>query len=214
MWQKVNPKCFRLKVNTTWDSRWYVPLRKLADCTLEDLAIRGFFNKKLKDSWISKILISRTNSKIYVDIYTSKPGVIIWRQWAQIDDLKKLVDKKFNKNIEINIKEIKKPETEAPIVAENIARSIEKRIAYRRAAKQAIAKSMEAWALWVKIFVAWRLNWAEIARWEYYKEWTIPLQTLRSDISYATERANTTYWVIWIKVWIYRWQVFNNAKKN
>ena len=213
MWQKVNPKSFRLKIVTTWDSQWYASTKNMWDLFLEDVVIREFINKKLPDSWISKIGISRSSSKVFIDIYTSKPWVIIWRQWSQIDIIKKTLDRKFNRNFEINVKEIKKPDLESAIVASNVARAVEKRVAYRRAIKQAISRSVEAWAIWIKIYIWWRLNWAEIARSEFYKEWNIPLHTIRSDISYAIERANTVYWVLWIKVWIYRWEVFKKSNK-
>lgn len=213
MWQKVNPKSFRLKTITTWDSQWFAPSEKIWDLFLEDKLIRDFINKKWPDSWIAKIAVLRSWSKVFVEIYTSKPWIIIWRQWSQVDEIKKLLDKKFNRNFEINIKEVKKPDLESVIVASNIARAVEKRVAYRRAIKQAISKSIESWALWIKVYIWWRLNWAEIARSEFYKEWNIPLHTIRSDVSYAIERANTVYWVLWIKVWIYRWAVFNRANK-
>ena len=184
----------------------------MSQFVIEDKEIRDYLLTKLQDSWISKIWISRSSSKVAIDIHTSKPWIIIWRQWSQIDEIKKVLDKRFWKEFEINVREVKKPDLEAAIVANNVARAIEKRVAYRRAVKQAISRSIDAWALWVKIYVWWRLNWAEIARWEFYKEWNIPLHTIRSDISYFIDRANTTYWVIGVKVWIYRWEVFNKKK--
>lgn len=212
MWRKVNPKCFRLKNTVSWDSICYASNKNIADVVHEDIKIRKFLKSKLPDSWIARIVISRTWTKIMIDIETSKPWVIIWRQGSQVEDLKKQLDMKFNRIFELNIKEIKKPDLEAEVVAENLTSAIEKRIAYRRASKQAISRTMEAWALGVKIHVWWRLNGVEIARWEFLKEGNIPLHTIRSDISYATAEAHTTYWIIWVKVWIYRWQVFNKWK--
>ncbi len=214
MWQKVNPKSFRLKTTTTWDSQWYASPKKMWDLFLEDKEIRDFINNKLPDSWISKIMIFRSSSKVNIEIYTSKPWVIIWRQWSQIDEIKKTLDRKYSRNFDINVKELKTPDLESAIVASNIARAVERRIAYRRAIKQAISRSVEAWAIWIKVYIWWRLNWAEIARGEFYKEWNIPLHTIRSDVSYAIERANTVYWVLWIKVWIYRWEVFNKKSNK
>lgn len=209
MWQKVNPFAFRLKTTTAWNSIYFSAVKSIWGLVIEDGEIRSFLSSKLSDAWIARYIISRNNNQIIVDIYTSKPWVVIWRQWSQIDELKKALDLMFSSNFELNVKEIKKPDLEAVIVAWVIARSIENRVAYRRAIKQAISKCMEAWAKWVKVSIWWRLNWAEIARSETYKEWSIPLHTIRTDISYSTERANTTYWVIWIKVWIYRWEVFS-----
>jgi len=209
MGQKVNPNGLRLKITKTWDSKWFAPISKMWDLVIEDKRIRDYLKSKLVESWVSKIEIARTSSRVILDIHTSKPWVVIWRQWAQIDELKTNLDRLFKKDFELNVREIKKPNLESAIIAEWVARAIEKRVPYRRAIKQAIARATEDWAQWVKIYIWWRLNWAEIARWEFYKEWNIPLHTLRTDISYSRERANTTYWVLGIKVWVYRWEVFD-----
>lgn len=208
MGQKVNPNSIRLRITKDHQSKWYSPIKSMWDLVIEDKNIRDFLYTKLKEAWIDKFEIARTSSNVVIDIFTSKPWVVIWRQWAQIDELKSLLDKKFWKKFELNVREIKKPDLSAAVSADIIARAIEKRVPYRRAIKQQIWRVIDAWAKWVKVYIWWRLNWAEIARWEFSKEWNIPLHTLRSDIDYATERANTTYWVLWIKVWIYKWEVF------
>ena len=208
MGQKVNPNSIRLKITKQHESKWYAPVKSMWDLVIEDKKIRDFLSWKLKEAWIDKIEIARTSSNVLINIFTSKPWVVIWRQWAQIDELKILLDNKFSKKFELNVREIKKPDLSASISADIIARAIEKRVPYRRAIKQQIWRIIDAWAKWAKVFIWWRLNWAEMARSEFYKEWNIPLHTLRSDIDYSLERANTTYWVLWIKVWIYKWEVF------
>lgn len=208
MGQKVNPNSIRLKITKQHESKWYAPVKSMWDLVIEDKKIRDFLSSKLKEAWIDRFEIARTSSNVVVDIFTSKPWVVIWRQWAQIDELKIVLDNKFSKKFELNVREIKKPDLSAAVCADIIARAIEKRVPYRRAIKQQIWRTIDAWAKWVKVFIWWRLNWVEMARSEFYKEWNIPLHTLRSDIDYAIERANTTYWVLWIKVWIYKWEVF------
>lgn len=209
MGQKVHPKAFRLGINISWDSKWYANKRNFAKLFLQDVKIRKSINEKILDAGIARIEIERSIKNVVINIYSSKPGVIIGRQGAAIDALKLDLEKEFNERFEVNIKEIKKPEIEAVLVAENIARQIEKRIAYRRAAKMAIAKAMENGALGIKIYLGGRLNGVEIARSEMFSQGKIPTQTLRADISYAKERASTTYGVIGIKVWIYRGEIFD-----
>lgn len=213
MGQKVHPKGIRIGVNRTWDSKWYANKRNFAKFFLQDAEIRKAINDKIKDSGIARIEIERSIKNVIINVYTSKPGVIIGRQGAAIDQLKAELEKKFNERFEINIKEIKKPELEAELVADTIARQIEKRVAYRRAAKMAIQKSREKGALGVKVFVGGRLNGVEIARSEMFTEGKIPTQTLRADISYAMDRASTTYGIIGVKVWIYRGEIFNSTQE-
>ena len=210
MGQKVHPKGIRIGINRTWDSKWYAGKRNFAKLFLQDTEIRKTIGVKIKDAGIARIEIERSIKNVIVNIYSAKPGVIIGRQGAAIEQLKADLEKKFNERFEINIKEIKKPELEAVLVADGIARQIEKRIAYRRAAKMAIQKTMESGAKGVKIFVGGRLNGVEIARSEMFTEGKIPTQTLRADISYAMDRASTTYGIIGVKVWIYRGEVFEN----
>ena len=208
MGQKVNPNWLRLKINKEHQSKWFFSVRSMWDLVIEDEKIRRFLSSRLKEAWIDRFEILRTSSKVIIDIYTSKPWVVIWRQWAQIDELKVILDKKFWRDFELNVREIKKPDLSAKVSADIIARAIEKRVPYRRAIKQQIWRIIDSWAKWVKVRISWRLNWVEMARAEFYKEWNIPLHTLRSDIDYALEEAQTTYWVLWIKVWIYKWEVF------
>ena len=212
MGQKVHPKGIRIGVNRTWDSKWYANKRNFAKFFLQDTEIRKAINEKIVDAGIARIEIERSIKNVVINIYTSKPGVIIGRQGAAIDQLKKDLERKFNERFEINIKEIKKPELEAVLVADGIARQIEKRIAYRRAAKMAIQKAMENGAKGIKVYLGGRLNGVEIARSEMFTQGKIPTQTLRADISYAIERASTTYGVIGVKVWIYRGEVFDSQK--
>lgn len=214
MGQKVNPKVVRIGVNLTWDSKWYANKRNFAKLFLQDTKIRQLISKKILDAGIARIEIERSIKNVIINIYTSKPGVIIGRQGAAIDALKLDLEKEFNERFEVNIKEIKVPEVEAVLVADSVARQVEKRIAYRRAAKMAIQKAMEKGALGIKIQLGGRLNGVEIARSEMFTQGKIPTQTLRADISYAKERANTAYGVIGIKVWIYRGEIFNNTSKK
>lgn len=212
MGQKVHPKGIRIGVNRSWDSKWYANKRNFAKFFLQDTEIRKSIHAKIADAGIARIEIERSIKNVVINIYTSKPGVIIGRQGAAIDQLKTDLEKKFNERFEINIKEIKKPDLEAELVADVIARQIEKRFAYRRAAKMAIQKAMESGAKGIKVYLGGRLNGVEIARSEMFTEGKIPTQTLRADISYALERANTTYGVIGVKVWIYRGEVFENKE--
>lgn len=212
MGQKVHPIIARIGVINTWDSKWYAGKRNFAKLFLQDTQIRKTIKAKILDAGIARIEIERSIKNVVISIYTSKPGVIIGRQGAAIDILRDDLEKKFNEKFEINIKEIKKPELEAVLVADMVARQIEKRVAYRRAVKMAIQKTMEAGAQGVKIYVTGRLNGVEIARSEMFSEGKIPTQTLRADISYSKERANTTYGVIGVRVWVYRGEVFNKAK--
>ncbi|MCD5382977.1 30S ribosomal protein S3 [Candidatus Gracilibacteria bacterium] len=208
MGQKVNPNSIRLKITKQHESKWYAPVKSMGDLVIEDKKIRDFLSSKLKEAGIDRFEIARTSSNVVVDIFTSKPGVVIGRQGAQIDELKIVLDNKFSKKFELNVREIKKPDLSAAVCADIIARAIEKRVPYRRAIKQQIGRTIDAGAKGVKVFIGGRLNGVEMARSEFYKEGNIPLHTFRSDIDYAIERANTTYGVLGIKVWIYKGEVF------
>ena len=208
MGQKVNPKSFRLGVNQTWDSMWYANKGNYKKYLLEDFAIRKFLTKALQESNLSKIEILRNANQVTLNLLTSKPGLIIGRQGEGVEKLKEKLHKEFNTNFIINIKEIKKPELDARLIADSIARQIEKRIPYRRASKAAIAKGMEMGAKGIKVHVSGRLNGVEIARREYFKDGNIPLHTLRSGIDYAIGEAKTTYGIIGVKVWVYRGAIF------
>lgn len=202
MGQKVNPKSIRLKINETWQSLWFSD-QDYSKNLISDLKIRNLLTKKLKDAAVSKIYINRDANKISIDIYSGRPGVVIGRGGSGTDDLKKLLSKQLTNRIQINIIEVKKPDADATIIAQNIAAQIEKRIPFRRAIKQGIEKAKEAGVKGIKIVVSGRLNGADIARSEKASYGTVPLSTFKSDIGYTHIQAHTTYGVIGVKVWTY-----------
>ena len=201
MGQKVNPNGFRLGVNRTWSSRWFSK-SNYATFLHQDLEIKSYVEKKLKNASIAKINIERAAKKIRISIYSSRPGIIIGKKGADIEDLKNKLTKLSNLEVFLDIKEIRKPEVEAKLVAENIATQLEKRVSFRRAMKKSVQSSMRLGAKGVKVLCSGRLGGAEIARNEKYNEGSVPLHTLRSDIDYATAEAETTYGIVGIKVWI------------
>ncbi len=211
MGQKVNPIIQRIGIIKSWDSTWYANKKNFAKFLHQDIDIRREIAEALKDCGVGKIQILRSANDITINIHTSKPGLIIGRQGTNLEKLKDRLTKKYNQKFSVNIHEIKKPEVEASLVAANIAEQIQKRISYRRAAKMAMAKTMEAGAKGIKILASGRLNGVEIARKEYFVEGKIPLQTFRADIDYALHTAYTTYGTIGIKVWIYKGEVFKKA---
>ena len=206
MGQKVNPNGIRLGINRTWSSRWYSK-SEYANLLHEDLKIKQFVQKKLKNASISKINIERAAKKLRISIFSSRPGIIIGKKGADIENLKSNLSKMSNLEVYLDIKEVRKPEIEAKLVAENIANQLEKRISFRRAMKKAVQSSMRLGAKGVKIVCSGRLGGAEIARTEKYHEGSVPLHTLRSDIDYATARAETTYGICGIKVWINKGEI-------
>ncbi len=208
MGQKVNPKSLRLGIIQTWDSKWFANKRDFAKYLHADLELKKVIRERLKNAAVTRVEVERSAKKVAVNVYAAKPGLIIGRQGVLIEDLKDFLRKKFNQNIDINIHEVTDPDLSAQLMGEMIASQIERRIAYRRAVKMSIQKSIEAGAKGVKVQVAGRLNGVEIARREYFKEGNIPLHTLRADIDYARITANTTYGVIGIKVWIYKGMIF------
>ncbi|MDA9632629.1 30S ribosomal protein S3 [Pelagibacteraceae bacterium] len=201
MGQKVNPNGFRLGVNRTWSSRWFSK-SNYAKFLHQDLEIKSYVQKKLKNASIAKINIERAAKKIRISIFSSRPGIIIGKKGADIEDLKNKLTKLSNLEVFLDIKEIRKPEVEAKLVAENIATQLEKRVSFRRAMKKSVQSSMRLGAKGVKVLCSGRLGGAEIARNEKYNEGSVPLHTLRSDIDYATAEAETTYGIVGIKVWI------------
>ena len=214
MGQKVNPHGMRVGIIKDWNSKWYADKKNFADTLIEDHKIREFLKKKLYSANVSKIEIERAaEDKVRVTIYTAKPGYVIGKAGAEIEKLKKEVQKFTDKNIFIDIKEIKRPDRDAQLVAESIALSLENRVSFRRALKQAMSRTMKAGALGIKASVGGRLGGADIARREFYSEGTIPLQTLRADIDYGFAEADTTYGKLGVKVWIYKGEVLP-AKKN
>ena len=208
MGQKVNPNGIRLGINKTWSSRWFSK-SNYAKLLHEDLEIRKYVQGKLKSASISKITIERAAKKLRLTIYSSRPGIIIGKKGADIESLKNMLTKMSNLEVFLDIKEVRKPEVEAKLVADNIASQLEKRISFRRAMKKAVQSSIRLGAKGVKVVCSGRLGGAEIARTEKYAEGSVPLHTLRSDIDYATSEAETTYGVCGIKVWINKGEILN-----
>jgi len=206
--QKVNPIGLRLGINRTWDSNWFDE-RNFADKLKEDLKIRKYVRARLEHAGISKIGVERTAKKITLTIYTARPGIVIGRKGAEVDKLKVELQRITNKDVQLNIEEIKRPELDAYLVARNVANQLESKISFRRAMKKAIMSARRMGAEGVKISCAGRLAGAEMARTEQYKEGRIPLHTLRSDIDYAYTTAKTTYGVIGVKVWICKGEKFS-----
>lgn len=213
MGQKVSPHGLRVGIIKNWSSTWYANKQDYSNNLVEDYNIRKYLKDLLKPAGIYKIEIARKGEKVLVDIYAAKPGMIIGKGGAAIEEIKTKLSKKVGKEISLNIVEIKDVDMAAQLVAENIALQLEKRISFRKAMKQAIQKTMKAGALGIKTAVSGRLGGAEIARTESYHEGTIPLQTLRADIDYGFAEAKTTYGIIGVKVWIYKGEVLP-AKKT
>ena len=214
MGQKVNPHGIRVGVIKDWDSKWYADA-EFADYLVEDYDIRKYLKKKLYSAGVSKIEIERQSDRVKVILYTAKPGVVIGKGGAEIEVTKQELAKMTGKKVSVDIKEIKKPDRDAQLVAENIAAALEKRTSFRRAMKQSLGRAMKAGAKGIKIKCGGRLGGAEIARTEGYNEGSTPLQTIRADIEYGFTEAKTAYGRIGVKVWIYKGEVLNRnrAKK-
>ena len=206
MGQKVNPNGIRLGINKTWSSRWFSK-SEYAKLLHQDLEIKKYVEQKLKNASISKVNIERAAKKLRISIYSSRPGIIIGKKGADIESLKNRLTKLSNLEVFLDIKEVRKPEVEAKLVAENIASQLEKRVSFRRAMKKAVQSSMRLGAKGVKVLCSGRLGGAEIARTEKYHEGSVPLHTLRGDIDYATAEAETTYGICGIKVWINKGEI-------
>ena len=213
MGQKVHPNGIRVGIIKDWSSKWYADSKDFGDNLVEDYKIRKFVKNKLFASGISKIEIERTAKFVKINVYTAKPGLVIGKGGNLAESLKEEIEKMINKQVNLNIVEVKDVDTNAQLVAENIAGQLERRISFRRAMKQCMQKAMKAGALGIKTSVSGRLGGADMARTEFYKEGTVPLQTLRADIDYGFAEANTTYGKIGIKVWIYKGEVLP-SKKN
>ena len=212
MGQKMHPHGLRVGVIKDWSSKWYADSKNFADYLVEDQKIREYVKKKLYVSGISKIEIERTAKFVKVNVYTAKPGLVIGKGGNLAESLKAEITKMINKDVNLNIVEVKDADLDAQLVAENIAGQLERRISFRRAMKQCMQKSMKAGALVIKTAVSVRLGGADMARTEFYKEGTIPLQTLRADIDYGFAEADTTYGKIGVKVWIYKGEVLPSKK--
>ena len=213
MGQKVNPHGLRVGVIKDWESRWYADDENFSDNLVEDYKIREFLKKKLYHAGISKIEIERTADRVKVLVYTAKPGVVIGKGGAEIEKLKGELAKYSSKKVLVDIKEVKRPDGDAQLVAENIAAQLENRISFRRAMKSAMSRTLKTGAKGIKAACSGRLGGADMARTEFYSEGTIPLQTLRADIDYGFAEADTTYGKIGVKVWVYNGEVLP-AKKN
>lgn len=211
MGQKVNPHGLRVGVIKDWDSRWIAGKKDFGDQLVEDYNIRKFVKKACYDAGVAKIGIERKQNRIFITIHAAKPGIIIGRGGAEIDKLKAQVEKLTSKTVNVNIMEVKSPDTNAQLVAENIAAQLERRISFRRAMKQVMGRAMRLGVKGIKTAVSGRVGGAEIARTEQYHEGTIPLQTLRADIDYGFAEAHTTYGILGIKVWIYKGEILNVA---
>ena len=217
MGQKVHPIGIRLGNATDWNSKWYANSKDYADQLNRDIAVREYVKKKLAHASVSRIQIERPARSAVITIHSARPGVVIGKKGEDIEKLRSDVTKILGlhiNNVKVNIEEIRKPELDAQLVAEGIAQQLVRRIMFRRAMKRAVSNTMRLGALGVKVSVAGRLNGAEIARSEWYREGRVPLHTLRADIDYGFAEANTTYGVIGIKVWIYKGEVFDFEEKN
>ncbi len=212
MGQKIHPHGLRLGIIKTWDAKWYAG-KDFAANLHEDLKIRKFIKTKAFSAGVSKLVIERASNRVKVIIHTAKPGMIIGRGGAGIEDMKKSLKQLTGKQIDINIAEVRQPDMDAQLVAENIAAQLERRIAFRRAMKQSIQRTMRVGAKGIKVMVGGRLGGAEIARSEAARDGSIPLHTLRADIDYGTAEAHTTYGLIGVKVWIYKGEILPEVKK-
>ena len=213
MGQKVNPHGLRVGVIKDWDSKWYAE-KDFADNLVEDHEIRKFLKKRLYSAGISKIEIERASDRVKIIVYTAKPGVVIGKGGSEIEKVKAELAQFTDKKLIVDIKEVKRPDKDAQLVAENIAQQLERRIAFRRAMKQAVGRTMRLGAKGIKVALGGRLGGAEIARKEAYREGSIPLHTLRADIDYGTAEAHTTYGRIGVKVWIFKGEVLPERKQR
>ena len=203
MGQKVSPNGLRIGINRDWESRWFASNKEFAQFIKEDISIRKLINDQIANSGISKIEIERTSDEVKVDVHTSKPGVVIGKRGANINDIKDMLQKEVGKNVQLNIIEVKKPELVSKLVAEGIASQLEGRVSFRKAMKKAISLTLKAGAKGIRVQCSGRLGGAEMARTEWYREGRVPLHTLRAEIDYGFAEANTTFGKIGVKVWIY-----------
>ena len=213
MGQKVNPIGLRLGINKTWDSRWYAD-GEYADKLHEDIKIRRYLKKQLGQAGIAKIVIERPAKKAHISIHTARPGVVIGKKGADIEKMKKDLEKFTADEVNLNIVEVRKPELDATLIAEGIAQQLERRVAFRRAMKRAVQSAMRLGAEGIRINCSGRLGGAEIARMEWYREGRVPLHTLRADVDYGIAKAYTTYGVIGLKVWVFKGEIMTENEQN
>ena len=212
MGQKINPNGFRLGVIRDWTAKWYSGTKHYAEYLASDIKLRAHLKKKLAHAALSKIVIERPAQNISITLYTARPGIVIGKKGEDIEKIRQELTKMAGHPVQVAIEEIRKPEIDSQLVAENIAQQLEKRIMFRRAMKRAVQNAMRLGALGVKVMVAGRLNGGEIARTEWYREGRVPLHTLRADIDYGTAEAFTTYGVIGVKVWIFKGEIFDKPE--
>ena len=210
MGHKVNPIGLRLGVNRTWDSRWFANTGEYGELLHEDVRIRKFLMKELKQAGVSKVVIERPHKKCRVTIHTARPGVVIGKKGADIETLRRKIQSMTDSEVHLNIVEVRKPEIDAQLVADSIAQQLERRVSFRRAMKRGVQNAMRMGALGIRVNVAGRLGGAEIARTEWYREGRVPLHTLRADIDYATAEAMTPYGIIGIKTWIFKGEIMEH----
>jgi len=213
MGQKVHPRGFRLGIIEGWESRWYAQ-KEYAPLLYEDIRIRGFIKQRLYHAGVSKVEIERAGNKVKINIYTSRPGIVIGKRGAEIEKLRAEIMRLSSKEIYLNIHEVRRPDLDAQLVAENVALQLERRVAFRRAIKESVARAIRMGAHGVKVQVAGRLGGAEIARTEWHREGRVPLHTLRADISYGLAEAKTTYGVVGVKAWVFRGEVLTRAEEE
>jgi len=211
--QKVHPNGFRLGITKTWDSRWFSQ-KDFGDFLIEDLKLRNFVKKRLSQASISKMEIERAAGKIRLVIFTARPGIVIGPKGSEIEKLRREILRMTDKEVIVDVKEVRKPEIDAQLVAENVAQQLERRIAFRRAMKKAVTSSLKSGAKGIRIATAGRLGGAEMARREWYREGRVPLHTLRADIDYGFAEAHTTYGVIGVKVWVFKGEIISSATEN
>ena len=214
MGQKVNPIGFRLGINRGWDSIWFSKKRDYGKFLIEDFKIREYVKKNVVNSGVSQVMIERTSKKCIISIYTSRPGFVIGKKGSDIEKIKKNLSRISNTEVSLNIKEVKKPELNAYLVAENIAQQLVKRIAFRKTMKRAIQSALRLGAKGIRVCLAGRLAGNEIARTEWLREGSVPLHTFRADVDYAEAEALTAYGIIGVKVWIYKGEIFSNKSNN
>ena len=214
MGQKVNPIGFRLGINRGWDSIWFSKKRDYGKLLIEDFKIREYVKKNVVNSGVSQVMIERTSKKCIISIYTSRPGFVIGKKGSDIEKIKKSLSKISNTEISLNIKEVKRPELNAYLVAENIAQQLVKRMAFRKTMKRAIQSALRLGAKGIRVCLSGRLAGNEIARTEWLREGSVPLHTFRADVDYAEAEALTAYGIIGVKVWIYKGEIFSNKSNN
>lgn len=212
MGQKVHPTGFRLGIATDWTSKWYAEGKEFASTLATDLKVRSFLRKHLEQASVSRIVIQRPAKNAHITIHTARPGIVIGKKGEDIEKLRKQLSDMMGVPVHLNIEEIRKPELDAQLVAEGITQQLERRIMFRRAMKRSVQNTMRIGAQGIRINVSGRLNGAEIARMEWYREGRVPLHTLRADIDYGFAEANTTYGIIGVKVWIFKGEVFEGDK--